>query len=86
MGRGARVRDPQRLRDQPWADRVEVVPGDVTRPATLAAGLAGVEVADYLVHALARGPGFETTDRAATAASAASAGRWIANGSSIWAA
>ena len=46
------VRDPRRLRDQPWAGRVEAVSGDVTRPATLAAAFAGVEVAYYLVHAL----------------------------------
>ena len=67
------VRDPRRLRDQPWAGRVEAVSGDVTRPATLAAAFAGVEVAYYLVHALGRGPGFEHTDRQAAGAFAAAA-------------
>jgi uncharacterized protein YbjT (DUF2867 family) len=67
------VRDPRRLRDHPWAGRVDVVGGDVTRPATLAAAFAGVEVAYYLVHALGRGPGFEDTDRQAAAAFAAAA-------------
>lgn len=59
------ARDPGRLRDQPWAERVEVVRGDVTRPETLPDAIAGVDVAYYLVHALGAGSGFEATDRRA---------------------
>ncbi len=57
------VRDPRRVRDQPWAADVEVVTADVTRPDTLPAAFEGVEVAYYLVHALGTGRDFEATDR-----------------------
>jgi uncharacterized protein YbjT (DUF2867 family) len=56
------VRDRSRARDQPWADGVELVTGDVTRPETLGAALDGVDVAYYLVHALGSGSTFEETD------------------------
>ncbi|MEU6852846.1 SDR family oxidoreductase [Actinacidiphila alni] len=56
------VRDPARVRDQPWAGSVEPVTGDVTRPETLDPALQGVDVAYYLVHALGTGSGFERTD------------------------
>lgn len=59
------ARDPGRLRDQPWAGRVEVVRGDVTHPETLPDAFADVDVAYYLVHALGTGSGFEATDRRA---------------------
>ncbi|AUY47839.1 SDR family oxidoreductase [Streptomyces sp. CB01881] len=59
------VRDPGRLRDQPWRAQVETVTGDVTRPDTLPAALEGVDVAYYLVHSLGTGSGFEETDREA---------------------
>ncbi|MFI6848924.1 SDR family oxidoreductase [Kitasatospora sp. NBC_00085] len=62
------VRDPGRLRDQPWRAQVETVTGDVTRPDTLPAALDGVDVAYYLVHSLGTGPGFEQTDREAARA------------------
>lgn len=57
------VRDPGRLRDHAWAGEVEVVSADVSQAEILARAFAGVEVAYYLVHALASGPGFEKTDR-----------------------
>ncbi|MFE3761640.1 SDR family oxidoreductase [Streptomyces sp. NPDC059104] len=59
------ARSPERLRDHPWAGRAEVVRGDVTDPASLAAALRGIDVAYYLVHALGTGHGFEDRDRAA---------------------
>ncbi|HET6873913.1 MAG TPA: NAD(P)H-binding protein, partial [Acidimicrobiales bacterium] len=46
------VRDPGRVRDQPWAEQVEIARGDVTDRATLAAAFEGVDAAYYLVHAL----------------------------------
>ena len=69
LGAGFRVRalarSPGRLRDHPWAARAEVVRGDVTDAASVAAAMDGVDVAHYLVHALNTGPGFERTDREA---------------------
>ncbi|MFD4630167.1 SDR family oxidoreductase [Streptomyces sp. NPDC058284] len=57
------ARTPKKLRDHPWADRVDVVQGDVGDPHSLAAALRDIDVAYYLVHALSSGPGFEETDR-----------------------
>ena len=57
------ARSPDRLRQRPWADQVEIVRGDVTDAESLAPALADVEVAYYLVHALASGRDFEQTDR-----------------------
>ncbi|MGW0580580.1 SDR family oxidoreductase [Streptomyces sp. NPDC002920] len=59
------ARSPDRLRDHPWAGAVEVVRGDVTDPASVAAAMRGVDVAYYLVHALGTGKDFEETDRRA---------------------
>ncbi|MFD7704755.1 SDR family oxidoreductase [Streptomyces caelestis] len=59
------ARSPDRLRDHPWAGRTEVVRGDVTDSASVAAALDGVDVAYYLVHALGTGRDFEETDRRA---------------------
>ncbi|MFJ9711741.1 SDR family oxidoreductase [Streptomyces sp. NPDC101234] len=59
------VRTPRKLRDQPWAGRVEVVQGDVTDAGSVAAAMAGADVAYYLVHALGAGRDFERTDRQA---------------------
>ncbi|MBL1096403.1 SDR family oxidoreductase [Streptomyces coffeae] len=57
------ARSPAKLRDHPWAPRVETVRGDVTDATSLDAAMGGVDVAYYLVHALGTGPGFEETDR-----------------------
>ncbi|MBD0746881.1 SDR family oxidoreductase [Streptomyces sp. CBMA152] len=59
------ARTPDKLRDYPWVGRVEVVRGDVTDAASMAAALRGVDVAYYLVHSLGAGRGFEETDRTA---------------------
>ncbi|RKN37531.1 SDR family oxidoreductase [Streptomyces hoynatensis] len=59
------ARSPEKLRDRPFADRVEVVRADVADPGSLDAALRGIEVAYYLVHALGAGPGFEERDRRA---------------------
>ncbi|MFC9052077.1 MULTISPECIES: SDR family oxidoreductase [Streptomyces] len=59
------ARTPAKLRDQPWAADVESVRGDVTDPRSVAEAMRGVDVAYYLVHALASGTGFEDTDRRA---------------------
>jgi uncharacterized protein YbjT (DUF2867 family) len=63
------VRDPARLQGRPWADRVEVVQGDVLAPESLPPALNGIDTAYYLIHGM-RGlrPGgrnFAERDRAA---------------------
>ncbi|BFV60726.1 SDR family oxidoreductase [Kitasatospora sp. CMC57] len=67
------VREPGRLRDQPWRAEVETATGDVTRPETLPAAFQDIDVAYYLVHSLGTGPSFETTDREAARAFGAAA-------------
>ncbi|WP_069813213.1 SDR family oxidoreductase [Streptomyces sp. TP-A0874] len=62
------ARSPEKLRDHPWAGRVEIVRGDVTDPGSLDEPLRGVDVAYYLVHALGSGSSFEETDREAARA------------------
>ncbi|MFJ4696041.1 SDR family oxidoreductase [Streptomyces sp. NPDC088766] len=59
------ARSPERLRDHPWAGEVEVVRGDVTDAASVAAAMRDIDVAYYLVHALGSGRDFEETDRRA---------------------
>jgi uncharacterized protein YbjT (DUF2867 family) len=61
---------------------VEVVRGDVTNPASLAAAMTGIDVAYYLVHAMGESSGFEAQEAAgarnfAEAARAAGVGRVI---------
>ncbi|MGX1885833.1 SDR family oxidoreductase [Streptomyces sp. NPDC055287] len=69
LGAGHQVRclarSPGKLRDHPWADRVEVVRGDVTDEGSVRDAMRGVDVAYYLVHALGTGKDFERTDRRA---------------------
>jgi uncharacterized protein YbjT (DUF2867 family) len=59
------TRSPERLRDHPWAGRVEVVSGDVTDARSVGEAMRGVDAAYYLVHALGTGRDFEATDRLA---------------------
>ncbi|MEV2277478.1 SDR family oxidoreductase [Nocardiopsis sp. NPDC049922] len=56
------ARTPDKLRDHPWRDRVDVVRGDVTDGSGLAEALAGVDTAYYLVHAMGGGRGFAGQD------------------------
>ncbi|MFF8600948.1 SDR family oxidoreductase [Streptomyces sp. NPDC015232] len=67
------ARHPDKLRDFPWADRVETVRGDVTDAASLRTAFAGVDVAYYLVHSMSSTPDFEATDRLAARTFAAEA-------------
>jgi uncharacterized protein YbjT (DUF2867 family) len=46
------ARDPGKLAEVPWRDRVEVVTGDVTDPASVRAAVEHQEVVYYLVHSL----------------------------------
>ena len=57
------TRSPERLRDQPWAGRVETARADAGDAEAVAAACAGVDVVYYLIHALGTGTEFEETDR-----------------------
>ena len=57
------TRDATRLRDLPWLDAVQVVEADAGDAEGLRAALAGVDMAYYLIHALAGGADFEEQDR-----------------------
>jgi uncharacterized protein YbjT (DUF2867 family) len=64
---GIRVRvlvrgGPERLRDRPWFDRVEVFSGDVLEPTSLVHALAGVQTAYYLIHSMGGEGGFSQRD------------------------
>lgn len=69
----ALARDPSRLRDVPWRDRVCVEQGDLADYASLTSAMAGVDVVYHLVHAMAAGGDFAATelDQAKNVASAA---------------
>lgn len=76
------TRNPERIRDHPWAAEVEVTRADAAEADQVAAACAGVDVAYYLVHALGTGPEFEETDRRnarvmASAAHEAGVGRLV---------
>jgi uncharacterized protein YbjT (DUF2867 family) len=66
------TRSAGRLRDVPWAGQVEITEGDLTDPPSVAAALAGIDVAYYLVHSMGQ-RGFEATDRTAAITFAAAA-------------
>lgn len=48
----AMARTPEKLRDVPWRDEVEVVRGDLSDPESLVAAFDGVDVVYYLVHSM----------------------------------
>ena len=56
------ARDPERLRDYPWIDRVELVKADATQRASLDSVFDGVDVAYYMLHSLSEHEGFEQTE------------------------
>ena len=57
------ARTPEKLRDHPWADRIEIARADVLDTDAVGAALDGVDVAYYLIHALGTGSHFDDTDR-----------------------
>src|SRR3954447_8062983 len=73
----ALVRSPHKLAATGWAERVDVVPGDLADPAALAALVEGADAVVPLAHALEQ-PDFPARDRAAArAVSAAAAGAGV---------
>jgi uncharacterized protein YbjT (DUF2867 family) len=67
LSRGHQVRcaarSPERLRDHPWSEQVEIVRADLTDAGDARRALQGVDVAYYLIHALGSGRDFGETDR-----------------------
>ena len=62
------VRDAERLRAQPWSDRVEVAVGDALKADTIPPAMEDVEAVYYLIHSLGAGEDtFEDRDRRAAA-------------------
>ena len=59
------VRDPRRIRGRWWAERVEVVTGDLFDAATLERALSGVTHAYYLVHSMTDADDYAERDRIA---------------------
>ena len=57
------ARHPEKLRDRPWADDVEVVTGDADDADAMAPACEGVQVAYFLLHSLGAGDSFVRTDR-----------------------
>ncbi|MFK0001753.1 SDR family oxidoreductase [Paenarthrobacter sp. NPDC090522] len=58
------VRSPQKIKDVPWHDQVEIVQDSLDDAAGVEEALAGVEVLYYLVHSMASGSGFEAKEEA----------------------
>ncbi len=54
----ALARNPDKLADVPWRDRVEVIRGDLGDPDSLLAAFDGVDVVYYLVHSMGTSPDF----------------------------
>ena len=60
------VRDPLKLRDAPWAQRVDIVTGDLVDADAVARAVEGVDVVYYLVHGMGvRGDFADSEQRAA---------------------
>ncbi len=59
------ARDPARLDQDPWRDRVEVIRGDALDPGTLVPAMEGCDFAYYLIHSMDGGSDFEGRDRQA---------------------
>ncbi|RZT89196.1 uncharacterized protein YbjT (DUF2867 family) [Pseudonocardia sediminis] len=58
------VRNPDKLRDVPWAEHAEIVQGDLLDADSVRRACAGVDVVYFLVHSLSES-GFAATDRRA---------------------
>ncbi|WUH98364.1 SDR family oxidoreductase [Spirillospora sp. NBC_00431] len=59
------ARSARRVRDHPWAGRVEIVEADATDAVATRRALDGVDVAYYLIHAIGGKGGFAEADRRA---------------------
>ncbi|GAA4812190.1 SDR family oxidoreductase [Actinomycetospora chlora] len=66
------VRRPEKMRDVPWAEQVEIVQGDVLDEESMRRACEGADVLYYLVHSLSE-QGFAAVDRRAAMISAQAA-------------
>jgi uncharacterized protein YbjT (DUF2867 family) len=57
------VRSPEKLRNRPWLDKVEVFMGDVMNEESLYPALIGVQSAYYLIHNMASGESYRENER-----------------------
>ena len=57
------VRNPVKMIDVPWADRVEIAVGDLSDASTLGEAMRDVNVLYYLVHAMGGKGDFEATEK-----------------------
>lgn len=57
------VRHPERIKQHPWHDQVEIVAGDAGDPTTAREALKDVDIAYYLIHAIGTPGDFEETER-----------------------
>ncbi len=69
------VREPAKLDDAWWQDDVEVLRGDVTDAASMAAAMQGIDTAYYLVHSMGTTSSFEEVDQVAARCVADAAAR-----------
>ena len=53
---------PERLKDRPWRDEVEIVAGDVFDPQSLLRAMQGVHTAYYLIHSMGGSGNFHRRD------------------------
>ena len=58
------ARTPEKLRDFPWADQIEVYQGDASDTEAVAQAMAGMDVAYYLLHSLQEGAKLEAAETA----------------------
>ncbi len=56
------ARDPSRLEGRSWAAQVDIAPGDVLQPDTLAAAMADIDAAYYLIHSMTGSEDFHQRD------------------------
>jgi uncharacterized protein YbjT (DUF2867 family) len=59
------VRNPEKLSDVPWVQRVEVVRGNLGDAASVDSAVAGIDVLYYLVHSMGAKGNFEKAEAAA---------------------
>jgi uncharacterized protein YbjT (DUF2867 family) len=57
------VRNPAKIRDRIWADKVEVVVGDAGDVRAVDEALHGISIAYYLLHSLSPDPSFELEEQ-----------------------
>ncbi len=58
------ARFPDRLRDLPWYEKVEVIQADALDPTSMRAALKDIDVAYYLLHAINQGQNFGNIEKA----------------------